>query len=88
MINAIYPSLMCVLISISAFWIREEDPTRLIIGVMSFLSIKTIGYTFNQGIPPVGYPKVLLIIRDDAQLIICPHRPLMYGWFGVIFWFS
>ena len=83
MINAIYPSLMCVLISMSAFWIRDEDSTRIVLGVIAFLSIKSIGYTFNQGIPPVGYPKVLVIIRW------CTMNHLFIGpWYmdGFLWW--
>ena len=51
-IYAFLPSLMCVLLSWASFWIKlSVAPARVALGITTYLSIKTLAFTFQNGMP-------------------------------------
>ena len=56
---AFLPSIMCVIISWSGFWINVSNaPARVGLGITTFLSIKSLSQSFSVGMPKASYIKV------------------------------
>lgn len=54
------PSILCVIISWIAFWIKLDNaPARVTLGIATFLTITQQTQTFNSGLPKVSYIKAI-----------------------------
>ena len=59
-IYAFLPSIMCVMISWTGFWINiSNPPARVALGVTTFLAIKSLSHSFSHGVPKASYIKVI-----------------------------
>ena len=58
--NSIWNPKKCVVLSWASFWMKLSiAPARVGLGITSYLSIKTLANSFQDGMPRVAYLKVI-----------------------------